>query len=350
MVKCKKCSKDIINAKDGCKCVDCQAQYHSLCVSETLTRGSQKFWKCVSCAGESSKVIDKPVSDHEQDNLCVLEAIAALRNDINSRWDSNDLKLDNMQKDMNLIFSDISCLKAEFVSIGKQINNTDMKVRQLEADKCKLEKELASAKAEIHELQQQARKNNIVISGVPVLPKGANVFPILQKIAQLLDLTYYRTDFNAAHWLPVREGDPRRSQPIVVSFVSRIVKNEWILARRHRRSLKAKEIDNTFPDTQIYLNEQLTQQSRTLFNAARAMMREEKLTTVWTSDGRVMVKRSPTARPYRVNHLQDLQPKMTPLEAEIAATATAVPAAATAAPVGVSVESTAASPRPTNEI
>jgi hypothetical protein len=328
MVKCNKCVKDIASTKDGCcTCVMCQAQFHTSCLSETMTRGSQKNWKCEKCSCEPTDMLNKTFINRDQGNVSVIEAISALRNDMNKRWDANDKKQDSMQRDLNSFISEIKNLNVKVNQVTEKTNRIDDKVQQLTAEKCKIQQELTAAKKEINDLQKQTRKNNIVISGIPVQPNGTNVFPILKKIADLLKLTYYQTDINAAHWLPARGGEPR-SQPIVVSFVSRLVKNEWLLARRHKQILKAKEIDINFPDAIVFLNEQLTQETRIIFNTARSMMKEKKMASVWTNDGHVMVRRSPTSRPFRVMCLQDLQEKT-------------LPAAAAAAP-GASASSTQA--------
>jgi DNA repair exonuclease SbcCD ATPase subunit len=312
MVKCNKCTKDIASTKDGCcMCVTCRAQFHTSCVSETMTRGSQNNWKCEKCSCDPTDPLNKPSSNCDQGNMSVLEAITALRNDMNKRWDTNDKKLDSMQQELNSFISEIKSLNEKVDYVTEKTNRIDDKVQQLTAEKCKLQQELTAAKKEIHDLQKQTRKNNIVISGIPVQPNGTNVFPILKKIAELLKLTYFQTDINAAHWLPARGGEPR-SQPIVVSFVSRLVKNEWLLARRHKQTLKAKEIDINFPDAMIFLNEQLTQETRIILNTARAMIKEKKMASVWTNDGHVMVKRCPTSRPFRVKCLQDLHEKTPP--------------------------------------
>jgi archaellum component FlaC len=238
----------------------------------------------------------------------VLKAIAALRVDMNTRWDSNDKKLDYMQKNIDHMNSEFASFKTKLEGVEKQVISADRKVEILAAENSKL-------KDEISDLQQYTRKNNIVISGIPALPRGANVFPLLEKMAEILQIQFYRTDINAAHWLPVR-GVNRENQSILVSFVSRIVKHEWLLARRHRKRLMANEIDDKFPQTLVYMNDHLTQKSREIFNAARSLLRQEKLVAVWTSDGNVMARRSPGGRPFRVTSLQALTEKAPPPRAE----------------------------------
>lgn len=109
-----------------------------------------------------------------------------------------------------------------------------------------------------------------------------------------------------AYKLQVKKGHARPPS-IVVKFVSRSVKTEWIYARKLRRSLTADEMSDRFPNTKIYFNEHLPPQTRDLFNAARKLFKEKKLAYVWTSDCTVLVKKSENIQTKRVRHLQDLK-------------------------------------------
>lgn len=91
--------------------------------------------------------------------------------------------------------------------------------------------------AEINDLQQRTRKNNLIISEVP-LTKGENVYEILAYLAHLINFKFFRGDISVAHKLQVKKGDARPPS-IVVKFVSRSVKTEWIYAWKLRRSLTA---------------------------------------------------------------------------------------------------------------
>ncbi|KAG8248480.1 hypothetical protein J6590_039660 [Homalodisca vitripennis] len=99
-------------------------------------------------------------------------------------------------------------------------------------------------------------------------------------------------DISTAHRLQGRKVDPRPPS-IVVYFVSRVVKTSWLAARRKKGSMTVQELGSSFPNTPIYINEHLTPQSRAIFNGARALVKQGKLSTVWNSDSTVMAKLKP---------------------------------------------------------
>lgn len=318
MAVCKKCEREVLLTRDGCKCTDCQTVYHIACVADSFKkRGSRTSWKCDDCAFDCSSTGSKSSvsADRDQGQAAVLEAIATLRAEINQRWDGNDIKLDQMREDINGIKSEINLVKSELQSVEAKVNCTEQSMEGLLSNYKRLGEDLVAVKSELLDLQQHSRKNNIIISGLPGSLRGSDVIEVIKKIASILDVPFYRSDINAAHWLPSRQGEDKSKQlniqPLIVSFVSRIVKNDWIDARWRRRSLKACELDSGFPSNEIYINEQLTPHFRTMFNAARALLKEQKLSSVWTRDGRVLVKKTANSRPFRVTSLQDLD-RLTP--------------------------------------
>ncbi|KAG8294950.1 hypothetical protein J6590_091444 [Homalodisca vitripennis] len=175
----------------------------------------------------------------------------------------------------------------EKCKVKAQCREAGENIDTLRSENKKLTEELATVKQRVLDLEQHTRKNNLLISGVPVTPRE-NLYDILGSIAQLLNS---------------RKGD-RGLPSIVVCFISRDVKTSWLSARRKKGSMTAQELVSFFPNTPIYLNEHLTPQSRAIFNGARALVKQGKLSTVWTSDSKVMAKLTPDRRPFRVRDLQ----------------------------------------------
>lgn len=294
--KCRKCN--LLVARDGIKCSKCGDVYHISCAENT----SRKNWKCSRCVAA-----DQAGSNKNGDSQ-VLAAIAALRADIKQSLDSVNSKMDAMQADIKGMSVDVTSLKAAVSTLEGTCSNTSEEVQQLKEENRRLSNQLEYITQRVENLEQHTRKNNLLLTGIPVTA-NENINEILASIARLLQVEFYRSDISAAHRLPARAGDARPPS-IVVCFVSRAVKADWLSARRKRRSLSAQELHRNFPDVQVYLNDHLTTESRVIFNAARAMVKKNALGAVWTSEGRVIATRTGGGRPLRVrdlDHLQDLQ-------------------------------------------
>lgn len=300
--RCAKCNVDVI-LKDGVKCSECSVVCHTGCVG-VVTRN--KKWKCEVCVMESAYSSSK-TGDSGTSNAVILEAITSFRKENNDRWDSNEQALNQVKDDVNSIKLDVMGLKEQLNGLKVNCENNSVNIVKLKEENGRLSAELNRLQHQISDLEQHSRKSNLLVSGVPVTPHE-DVRSILDSIARALKITFRPGDVSATHRLQGRKGDPR-PPAIVVAFVSRQVKVDWLAARRRKGSLSACELSRTFQDTQVYLNEHLTPQTRTIFNGARALVKQKVLSSVWTSDCRVMARESPDRRPFRVmdlRHVGDL--------------------------------------------
>jgi len=160
-------------------------------------------------------------------------------------------------------------------------------------------------KLEVNDLQQHTRKNNLIISGIP-MTKGENVHALLNDVARVLQIESSLPNVSAAHRLPSRVKG-RGPPSIVVNFVSRATKTVWLNARKQRRMLSAAELSGNFHDQTIYFNEHLTPETMAILNMARALKKDNKLAFAWTDEGRVLVKITATDYPKRIRQLDDLR-------------------------------------------
>lgn len=303
MEKCLKCDKSVTSQKDGITCNVCSGLFHLACVGVRSASNNRKF-KCEGCAKETSSVCSQGSLSERDSSVGVLEAIAAFRKEFEERGDRTILKLDQMQSDINNVVAEMSALKAQYLEIKVQCDGTSKTVEHLESENARLSKEVDTLQREVSDLQQHTRKNNIIISGVPRTP-SENVYMILEQIARVLDIRFDRYDISVAHRLAF--GNDRRPPSIIVNFVSRSVKGEWLRSRRTKGDLTARELHPTFPEDRVYLNEHLTVQTREIFNAARTLKKANKLAGVWTNDGHVMVKKSVNSPPFRIRDLRHLR-------------------------------------------
>lgn len=299
--KCKKCKVEIGQLKEALKCSDCSFFFHPQCAGfasdkKTCTR---KTWKCEDCATESLSTSSK-ASDSLQSS--VLDAIAALRKDITDRFDNTNANIENLRQEIGSVVKEIGALKQQYVELKTVSDTNATQLVELKDENNRLSAVVSALQREVADLQQQSRKNNVIISGIPYTPRE-DVSILLNSVASLLGVSLDPGDISAAHRLPVPRGDDKRPPSIVVCFVSRAVKQSWLSARRQRKILSAKELHSTFPDSPVYINDHLAPQTRELFNAARVLVRKKKLEAVWTNDGRVLAKKTTNGSPFRVRDL-----------------------------------------------
>ncbi|XP_039285433.1 uncharacterized protein LOC120351625 [Nilaparvata lugens] len=298
-----KCNKPGLIVKDCVTCPDCATTFHRNCLGNKVSKNGK--WDCNKC---SSK--DNPSTPSSDDNKSILCAIAEFREENktnwesnNSRWDTNEKKLEQVQDDIKKTNQEINLIKEQFAAVTSKCESACQSVEQMLQENSQLKLELAHVKDDLKDLQQHTRKNNILVSGVP-LSKGEDMFVVLDSVARAIDVNFNVSDISAVHRLPNRNANMPPS--IVVNFTSRITKSYWLTARRFKGSLTANELNTNFPNTPVYLSEHLTPETRSLFNAARQLVKERKLLSVWTKDCKVMAKAATGERPVRILNLEQI--------------------------------------------
>jgi len=157
----------------------------------------------------------------------------------------------------------------------------------LKEENNKLKTEVAGLKIQIQDIEQYSRRDNIEIVGIPYTPRE-DLYAILDTIARTIDVTYSNSDVSIVHRLPDRKktGKPN----IIVKFISRYYKDNWISAAIRGRRLTANEICNTWEATNVYINDHLTFANKRLLGHLRGLVREKKIAKAGSRSSKVFFK------------------------------------------------------------
>lgn len=305
--KCGKCSKEFVNSSEVVSCVECNVSFHPSCtriktVEAFKKMGSRKSqWKCDSCKLETVSVSSRSTDLDSLEVNPIVSAIDKLRDDMNRKLDD---KFEQMQHGIAGVKVDISDIKSELLSLKVQNDSLCAELDKLKVDNNNLRADVSLVNAQLHELQQYSRINNLLVSGIPVT-QGENVYDVLKNLAEVLGTPYQRSDICTAHRLKVRKTDSRPPS-IVVRFVSRSVKCDWLAARKAKGKLSTTELRGSLRKSAIYLNEHLTPMSRAIFNRARDLVKSEKMLYAWVRDCKIFTKRNEDSPVVQILHLNEL--------------------------------------------
>jgi hypothetical protein len=171
-------------------------------------------------------------------------------------------------------------------------------INRLEVNNTTLRNELKSVRTDMEMAEQFNRRDNLIISGIPVTlseiggdgRRGAEhsmvtVNKILDLCKNHLDVEVSPSDISTAHRLK-QKTDSNTVPPILVRFSRRLVRDSVF---RAKSKLKTHNSDSA-ASSRIYVNEDLTDASRKLFGAARKLVHDKYLQGAWTSNCRVIVK------------------------------------------------------------
>lgn len=302
---CGTCNEACVNPKDSVKCADCSSEFHIGCSKIRSTKFAKMTpqdiaaWRCSSCKQEVASVASQP--DTEDSTLFELLRgikIDMTKNSQETRDGFASLKLDvaNVNTTLNKLESKLSSLETENSALKTQCED-------LKQENIQLSKQVQSLQSDMSEIQQYTRSNNIEIKGVP-LTANENIYSLLNTVANVLNINHNSAEVSIAHRLQQTKD---RSLPpsIVVQFVSRYTRNEWLAAARKKR-LQTTDLSMTFTPAPVYINEHLTKENKALLGKSKFLVRKTKLHAAWTRNGAIHIKRSSESRTQRVTSLAEV--------------------------------------------
>lgn len=215
--------------------------------------------------------------------LCSVTIILSLTGKV-STVTVEDLKeiqeeITEIQREYTKLNSECECLKKENKNLWSQVNHLS---------------------AEVKDLQQYTRVDNLEISGIPQLP-DENIYEILKKVCAAIGVEYNRNDISEAHRLPAsKQGYPY----IIVRFLSRRVRDKWLTASKANVG-NVKQIYPDLPSNSFFINQHLTSYKKGLLDMAKRLMSEGVYSFAWVKDGKVFVRKTPYSKIIRVRTYED---------------------------------------------
>lgn len=302
MVNCGLCAKVIASNKLKLVCSDCDGEFHAACLKmskadiECIT-ADELVWRCGNCASKRRKSM-RLDSSVEEGNVTLDDLMTAIKEvrdsqrscekDYNTSFEAINTKLD----ETNVVLKSQSeqyekCVKImeDLISENKQLKE---KVRKLEE--------------RLEDVEQYSRSNSVEIHGIPV-ETNENVLNIVKEVGKALDLNISDSMVDACH----RLGNKQNGNPpgIIVKFVRRLDKEEFIRKRRVKRTLSTRHI-NRPDDKPIYVNESLSPSRRRLLAMARTARNEKNYKFLWIRNGKIFLRKEENAPVKVVTNQDDL--------------------------------------------
>jgi len=179
----------------------------------------------------------------------------------------------------------------------------------------KLESDLQMANSRVDELEAYTRRDNLIISGLPVESyaeasgstdqdgRGESSEGTEKSLLKLfndqLKVNVSPTDISVAHRLRKRGGSSAVNNgppAVIVRFTNRKIRDRVYNARRELRNMS----------TRIFVNEDLNQTTNKLFFHVRHLVKSRIIHSAWTYTGNVFVKETSASRPKRITSTDEL--------------------------------------------
>lgn len=328
---CEACKNDIPTGQSAEKppfisCNTCTAKYHIGCLNlsrdaiRSARTGSNNY-RCPACKSKDKvRVTDStPVRSGKRNEAAVPSDETSVV--LNSLSSPNELAstsadiLKSFTKSMQQLQGAFNTLKADMVSFTTSLNVTTEDIQQFRNEIVEMKnelKELDRFKAEVIELraevsdlrrqldtrEQRLFLKDIEISGITE-QNGENLSHILANVTGKLGVDLDPRDIDDIKRIGVRgyggNSGAERPRPVIVTFTRRAPRDQLLRAARVRRGLTTDMIQVPGNPRRIYLNEHLTKSNRVLYSKARAAGTQLKFKFVWTSNGKIFMRRTETS-------------------------------------------------------
>lgn len=300
MVRCARCSED---SMDVVQCSNCKKHFDFQCSGITeagyrkLGADRQASWRCPNCkignipAAKQDIGSPKPVTLDD-----VMKEI-------------NNVKLTlaplmDVMADIKVIKTDMNNLRSNVDQFTSKLNGLDERLKTVE----KAQDEVHQLKAHISKLEedlnnnnQWLRLNNVEIRGVPLKDKE-NLLEIVTKIGSKIQHPISKHNINFITRIPSREN---RVKPIVVSFLNRYLKEDFVAAARSLKSLCPADI-SLEGTGRIFVNDHLTVQNKVLLLKAKQLARDNEFEFVWVKNSKIFVRKNSQSSVIAIKNEKDL--------------------------------------------
>lgn len=227
------------------------------------------------------------MSNYKQSTM-TLETLAEL---INNNHDTLQARYTELETTINTKIEQIN------ESIGAKINELFLAV---DGKFKAVEQILCTTNLRIDEIQRDSVADGIMIFGIPAMAKE-NVLTIFSSIYSTIGLQWDNRILQDIFRLPGASID----RPIVVKFLSQLLKKEFLQALKSFGELTHKNIGLQGNST-VYINHCLIKEDRLIFKHARILYKSHKIAAVFIMRGSIFIKQFDHSRPLRVTHMDQL--------------------------------------------
>ncbi|XP_063380967.1 uncharacterized protein LOC134667475 [Cydia fagiglandana] len=205
-----------------------------------------------------------------------------------------------IQSDMSQVKTDLAemrnSLNTKVEEMAVRIDSIESRVDALES--CRAE--LTEVKNMVHHIMadqrnndQWVRRSNIQLNGIPET-RGENLQVILKSLA---DLSGYplntSSDIDFVTRVAVKnDKDNNNPKPIIVKFLARYKKDDFLSSLRKLKNLKASDLGFSNNENRIFINDHLSTFNKYLLKQAQIKKTQKGYKYCWVRNCTVMVRKS----------------------------------------------------------
>lgn len=300
-MKCASCNTYF---NDGVSCNGCKRDFDFGCalISEAgyrkLGPDRRAQWRCPQCKTASPKttaaeqVTFETVLLELREQKVLLSRLPELINDVKS------LKNEIMELKLSCEFNSAKLeeFESRIVTVENKVSSIQQSRSTISSD------EIAALKKDNAHREQWSRLNNVEVKGVPIR-NTENLFSLTEKISAAIGYSFPQTQINYIARVPTHNS---KGKSIIISFINRYIKEEFVAAARAKKRILARDIGFTADENQVYINDHLTPETKKLLTRAKEIAKNKNYCYVWVKYCKIHIRKNDTSPAFIVSKESDL--------------------------------------------
>lgn len=312
--KCFHCRKDLSTDGEGIVCnAGCKKKYHFICsgVSEstykTMPTGRKDSWLCVNCRSSGSQKEKKPSEQGPIEESKTEDVVEPSQHvDSNSKVGQKESLLAEMNNKLTLMSNEMTEIKETVSFMSEKYDRIleELKdFKKIKANYFVLEKKVEFLENKINDLEQYSRNKNLELKGIEETP-NENLKGIVVKLASKMGVeNISESSIDVIHRVDNRTN--REPKDIIVQFNNRTSRNLFLEKKKER--VYSNEVSKGRKDNVIYINEQMTPQTKQIFWETKNMCKEKNYNYVWFREGKIFVRKAQGTKAIRIKSMEDIK-------------------------------------------
>lgn len=332
------CKSDISDVDDPLVCTSCDREFHISCVLPNRSsnwepnEGIRQFWRCPSCSSNSpsnNNNDDTPVRNitkrrtkdkytkpgasfngSSATETSINEFRQIIRSEIKDAFCDFHKILEDVKTEITTVQNSLQFMSENYDLVLTRLEAIESKVKYydtIKTDMAHMNKSIELIQSDINKKEQWARRSNIEVIGVPE-SNSENLMDLVRKLSDLINYeSCINNDIDFITRVTPKTNNTKKSRPIVMRFLSRYKKDDFLARLREKKLLKAFILGYAGNSANIYFNDHLTSSNKMLLRKTKDMAREKHYKYVWVKNCSILLRKNDTSPVLHINTEDDLK-------------------------------------------
>ena len=226
--------------------------------------------------------------------------------DTGTKMTSDDMK--QLMDEMKSIKESMEFMNVKFESVLKELKDARVENEQYKKKVDALSGKVEFLEMQVCELKNEQLQENLEICGLPC-KSDENCHMVAYNVFKQVHPEIKQEDIVEAYRMGSvndREGKPRMFRNVLVKLKGKKMRNLIFKNKKKLKGINTVSLGLSSENRRLYINENLSRESRALFSKTNALRKEKGWRYIWTDFGNILVRQSEDSRVLKIRSERDL--------------------------------------------